>query len=360
MSDICKAFSHPEKAFPAIHVAGTNGKGSTCTKIAKALSLSGHRVGLYTSPHISTPRERISVQDELISEESFSRIFSEVFSLFPKCSFFEMLTAIAFIYFKEKGVDVAVLETGLGGTFDPTNICTPILSIITSIGYDHVDILGNSLSSIAKAKAGIIKKRVPVLLGKSAALQEILDTAHRFSSPLHFSFSASSDYEKYNSALAEKALHLIDPLFPTSLQNKLSGTKAQPPCRFEIVEENPLLILDAAHNKEGLYSLLQKVEENYPRRCYKLLLAFSKGKDLSGYPKLFSPEKHEIYLLDSPDSKLEKASVIAKLFTFPVSTVSDVHSFRKKSTGSDDVLVIAGSFFLMEKAKKFLALPPTP
>ncbi|MEI6241855.1 MAG: Mur ligase family protein, partial [Chlamydiota bacterium] len=159
---------HPEKAFESIHVAGTNGKGSVCTKVAKALSLEGYRVGLYISPHISSYRERISINGLMISEEEVVKYLERIFQIPIEFSFFEISTLLAFMYFADQLVEFAVLETGLGGRYDATNVVDPIVSVITSIGWDHMHILGDTLEAIACEKGGIIKREVPLVLGPFA------------------------------------------------------------------------------------------------------------------------------------------------------------------------------------------------
>ena len=162
-------FSHPHRAYKTIHVAGTNGKGSVCHTLAAILQSAGYRVGLYTSPHLVDFRERIRVNGEMISEERVVRFVEEERAFFePLCpSFFELTTALAFQYFKEQEVDIAIIEVGLGGRLDCTNIITPLLSIITNISFDHTQFLGDTLAKIAAEKAGIIKPNVPVVIGET-------------------------------------------------------------------------------------------------------------------------------------------------------------------------------------------------
>src|ERR1700722_3019256 len=177
----------PHRAYPCIHVAGTNGKGSVVTKIAKALELSGLKVGRYTSPHLVDFRERIAIQDEWISEEAVIEGMQRLFDFIDEheipATFFELTTLLAFDHFRSNMVDVAVIETGLGGRLDATNIIQPILTVITSISRDHTDLLGETLEEIAGEKAGILKPSVPLVLGARAVLEPIVRKAHQLECP---------------------------------------------------------------------------------------------------------------------------------------------------------------------------------
>src|SRR3990172_465686 len=172
-----EVLGYPRRHYPCIHVAGSNGKGSVATKIAKALEFSGYRVGLYTSPHLSSFRERICVNSALISEEEVVKGMEAIFEIVDAGSipatFFEMTTFLAFEHFRKSNVDVAIFEAGLGGRLDATNVIHPLLSVITSISLEHVEILGGTLEKIAFEKAGIIKQEVPVVLGPYARFRAI-------------------------------------------------------------------------------------------------------------------------------------------------------------------------------------------
>jgi dihydrofolate synthase / folylpolyglutamate synthase len=165
---ICEVLDHPEHSFRSIHIAGTNGKGSVSHLLASVLQAAGYKTGLYTSPHLKDFRERIRINGKMIPKDEVISFVDAYQSHFEKIepSFFEWTVGLAFHYFKKKKVDIAVIETGLGGRLDSTNVITPELSVITNISYDHMNLLGNSLEKIAKEKAGIIKKNVPVIIGE--------------------------------------------------------------------------------------------------------------------------------------------------------------------------------------------------
>ncbi|MEN0004662.1 MAG: Mur ligase family protein, partial [Bacteroidota bacterium] len=187
---LCEALGNPQQQFPSIHIAGTNGKGSTSHMLAAILQAKGLKVGLYTSPHYRDFRERIKINGTFISEEAVMEWVSQHQPLFERIqpSFFEITVALAFHYFAEAAVDIAVIETGLGGRLDSTNVLSPILSVITNIDYDHMDMLGDTLAQIAGEKAGIIKPNIPVVIGQThlETRDVFLQKAAQTNSPIHF------------------------------------------------------------------------------------------------------------------------------------------------------------------------------
>ncbi|MFQ9997277.1 MAG: bifunctional folylpolyglutamate synthase/dihydrofolate synthase, partial [Hoylesella buccalis] len=202
-------FNHPHRQYKTIHVAGTNGKGSCSHTLASILQAEGYKVGLYTSPHLIDFRERIRVNGQCIDQERVIRFVEEERSFFEPLhpSFFELTTALAFTYFAEQKVDVAVIEVGLGGRLDCTNIITPILSIITNISLDHTQFLGNTLSLIAKEKAGIIKNRIPVVVGETTAETKNVfeEVANQHEAPLIFAEDNNEIIaSRYDNALQER------------------------------------------------------------------------------------------------------------------------------------------------------------
>jgi dihydrofolate synthase/folylpolyglutamate synthase len=303
---------HPHCTFPTIHIAGTNGKGSVAIKMAKALESTGRRVGLYTSPHLATFRERAQINGEIISEEfvlSFlPRLFSFVEEEGLQPTFFELLTALAFSYFAREKVDIAVIETGLGGRLDATNVIMPILSIITSISLEHTEILGATLEEILKEKEGIIKPGVPVVRGSKVA----------------------GFYDLENRATARKALEILQvPEEAISL-----GLLYRPPCRFEIAEPSSPVILDVAHNPDGLMRFREALEEFYPGQKFHVYLALGKTKDLTG-------ALHEI-----------------EQFASKITFVSNGHPRLRPGETLDFQLdhpaVVCGSFYIMEEARRVI------
>ncbi len=257
MRALDQRLSHPHHSFKSIHIAGTNGKGSVSLKIASVLENLGYKVGLYTSPHIWCYRERIQINGQMISETLASKLLGRVFD--PNLSFFDCLTAIAFLYFAEEKVDFAVIETGLGGRFDATNIITPILSIITSIGYDHMAILGRSLEEIAFEKGGIVKPNIPIVVGSSAS--------SFFPNAVHVPSQAT--YEIENRLIAKYALAQLG----ISLEKGLEKT---PFCRFQKIGS---IIFDAAHNPPAFIKLKEALKLHFPGKKFPFYLVFSKDKE---------------------------------------------------------------------------------
>ncbi|MDP4188954.1 MAG: folylpolyglutamate synthase/dihydrofolate synthase family protein [Bacteroidota bacterium] len=288
-------FGHPHQKFKTIHVAGTNGKGSVSHLIASILQSAGYKVGLYTSPHLKDFRERIKINGEMIPQqevisfvEGNKAYFEEI-----KPSFFEMTVALAFKYFASQNVDVAVIEVGLGGRLDSTNIITPVLSVITNIGLDHTDILGGTLEKIAAEKAGIIKKKVPVVIGETnqRTYRVFTDKAKEEEAPVYFadeeyevdysfitmdhlqSFDIAVDgnvvyenlqtdllglYQRKNILTVIKAVDILKQLnFHISDRDLYEGVaevsaKTGLQGRWQVIHRNPLTICDTGHNEDGI------------------------------------------------------------------------------------------------------------
>lgn len=299
------ALGHPSRAFQSIHIAGTNGKGSVATKIASALP---GKVGLYTSPHIESYRERIKINGEMIKNPD-PLLHHIVDTIDEKPTYFELLTLLAFVYFAEQKVDYAVLEVGMGGRLDATNIVTPLISVITSIGLDHTEFLGDTLDKIAAEKGGIIKPGVPLVVGPTAHYYE---DAHLVPGPF-------AHYEEENNAIATRALELLGMESPT-----LSDA---PPCRFERIGP---FILDGAHNPAAF----RRLHERLRGEKVRLLVAFS--KDPTECLKEIEAPYHFVHV-DHP-----------RLVNHPEAiSIEEGLALRQP----DETLVICGSFFMMEAAR---------
>jgi len=286
---------NPHKKFPSIHIAGTNGKGSTSSMIAAIFTAAGYNVGLYTSPHLVHFNERIRINGKIISNKDVVKYTAMLKPQIQQsqATFFEATTAMAFKYFADKQVDLAVIETGLGGRLDSTNVITPIVSVITSIGKDHVEQLGNTLSSIASEKAGIIKPRIPVVLGpiSGIARQVILRRAkllrssvlysEKIAIPENISVQLQGEYQQANvrcavaaCVVASNKFVLGDEAIKKGLEHtvELSGLRG----RFEMIHSTPRVILDVAHNPAGIHSLVSAVKKLSYK---KLVVVFGVMKD---------------------------------------------------------------------------------
>ncbi|MCH9625367.1 MAG: Dihydrofolate synthase/folylpolyglutamate synthase [Chlamydiales bacterium] len=336
----------PSKQFASVHVAGTNGKGSVATKIARALETTGKKVGLFTSPHIESYRERVQVNGRLIPEERVDVILNKILSSTPEMclSYFELLTLLAFCHFAEEKVDVAVLETGMGGRLDATNIVEPVLSIITSIDFDHTAHLGKSLETIAFEKAGILKPGVSALLGPHVKPQAVFkEVAEKLKCPL---FDVSGDFEHYdleNSAIAKKALSLLP--FPLENKSIMIGLSAVPPCRFEVVsEKDPLVILDVAHNPNGLARTFERMQWAYPSKKVYVLAGFCEDKAIEESLNFLEKQAEKLYLTHTDHPRLLSLGDADFERVF-----QEAYLEAQKNEG---ILLVCGTFFIMSAAKK--------
>jgi len=356
----------PDRSFLTIHVAGTNGKGSVSTKIAYALEKAGYRVGLYTSPHLSCFRERICINREMISEEAIEIYLSQLFELCDReklpATFFELTTFLAFQYFAAQKVDVAVLETGLGGRLDATNIITPCLSVITSISLDHTEVLGSTIEAIAREKGGIIKPGIPVVIGPNVPYSVMAEISAKNQTHCQQVSMNFSSFEEENQAIAAMALKQLKSRF------KLSETVIQKaviegkqPCRFEIVKKFPFIILDVAHNPDGLMHLFQALQLYAPGKSLRLLFGLSKSKDVTGCLKLMVAHGNAFHLVEAPNGRgvpVEELQALmqhqevesTRVFSHK-SIPAGVHFAKQEAETNNQLLIICGSFFIMKEAR---------
>jgi dihydrofolate synthase/folylpolyglutamate synthase len=349
----------PQNAFPTVHIAGTNGKGSVSTKIAKTLEYAGYTVGLYTSPHLYSFRERIQINGKPISQEATVQLMDRILALDPQSTFFELTTLLAFIYFRQENVDIAVIETGLGGRLDATNIITPLLSIITSISLDHTALLGESLEEIAFEKAGIIKPAVPCVLGPKACFKAILERAKALSAPFRLALAIEGFYDLENQSIARLALQLLGSSFDITEESVNKGLKLRPGCRFENVQG---IILDVAHNPDGFKRLLQALHLNYPGRAFRFLIGMSQDKPIKDCLATLVTSAAHIHLVKAEGERGASPQQLAEILiqlnyqTFSIETsISEaVAKARSLAEAYGEQLVICGSFFIMHAVKKAL------
>lgn len=354
---LCHALNDPEKRFGSVHIAGTNGKGSVACMLAKGLQESHEKVGLFTSPHISSFRERIQVNGKLIEEREAAELLEHIFSIIDSkkipATFFEITTALSFAYFAAQNVDIAVIESGLGGRLDATNVVTPLLSIITSIQYDHMDILGDTLDKIAHEKAGIIKPGVPVILGPSAAtikapLSQCL--LGPFASP-----------RAENQEIARAALHYLQ-VSENGIKNAL---KAFPPCRMERLNLPGVpVVLDIAHNPASLDSLFKAL--NLLRGQIRALFNLSQNKDQKTCLKTIMDSALDLEIAAAPHERLTPPETLRATLlelgaepervrthkTMAEGMARSVEAAREKG----QLLVVCGSFFIMSDARLALGI----
>lgn len=367
---LAEYLKHPETKFKSIHVAGTNGKGSTSHMIASVLQEAGYKVGLYTSPHLKDYRERIKINGKCISKQFVIQFIRRNKTFFEdnQLSFFEMTVGMAFDYFSKKEVDVAIIEVGLGGRLDSTNIITPEVSVITNIGFDHTQFLGDTIQKIAKEKGGIIKSEIPVVIGQTQKeTTPIFDAlAHKHSSPIYYadqliSVEFESDlkgsYQKHNIKTAIQALKLIDEKgFSTSdaqlkkgLTNVVHNTGLLG--RWQILQNDPKVICDTAHNKEGLsYTLEQLDKEEYNQ--LHIVLGFVNDKQIDSLIEMF-PERATYYFCKPNILRGLNAEVLKSKFEdknrlgIAYKSVSEALKKAIENASSQDLIYAGGSTFVV-------------
>lgn len=364
---------------PIVHIAGTNGKGSVAHKIAESARHANLKVGLFTSPHIHSFTERIKINSQNIPEEDFIHyadlVFAAVQKLDLKANFFEYLCNIALLYFAEKKVDLAIIEVGIGGKLDTTNFLTPILSIITSISYDHIPFLGKDLKDIAEQKSGIIKENIPVVLGPSAQVPIILDVASQKNAPVIFSMMDGGFFDDENMDIAAVSLKELSKHFPIADLHICQGVRGRPIARFEVIpsflgkkagfEKFPEhLVIDVAHNVAGIERLIEAIKIQLPAKKLRFLLSFSKGKDASGFLKIVSNHASHVHIPNEEHFKLAEAEKLAETLHNTgfenVSLDKNLHeSFLqalKEASEKEEILVVCGTFYIMSEIREKLKL----
>ena len=362
MQKISTIIGSPQKKYPTIHIAGTNGKGSVSTKIAMSLSASGYRVGLFTSPHIHSFCERIKVDDQMISKEQVIEGICKIFDINKKykldLTFFEITTLLAFEYFYKKKVDIAIIETGLGGRYDATNIIDPILSIITSIGYDHTHILGNNLDLIANEKACIIKPNIPLILGPTANRNIILEYAKKNNSLVDYIPSTDGFFDLENSQIAKQALLKIQDRFPLN-EICFSSLEKRPECRYEtFITTYNRIIFDVAHNPQGFHCLFEQIKRDYENEDIHIIFSMSKDKDLINSLSAINKENSFFYLFDYPCERLVSADILEKtLHDLNFKNIYNFASLEKavnQALSGNGLILVCGSFYIMDNAKTLI------
>ena len=392
---LCHEIDNPQTKFKSIHIAGTNGKGSTSHMLAAILQQAGYKTGLYTSPHLKDFRERIKINGEMISQEFIVDFVERTKTISEqiKPSFFELTVAMAFDYFEKEHVDIAIIETGLGGRLDSTNIITPILSIITNIGYDHMDILGDTLEKIAAEKAGIIKQNVPVVIGEYLAETKdmFINKAKEANAPIYFA------QDKYNVSNINYSTQLLscdvtdteykvtqtveldlNGLYQTknlctvlcaegilmqqgfNIKNKdekdalkhvkkLTGLYG----RWDVISSNPTIVLDVAHNEDGIKLLLQQLSfvHRTPHNVH-FIMGMVKDKDVKKILSIL-PKEANYYFSNAHIERamphldlLEKAKA-CKLKGESFDDVNMAIKAAKQNAAAEDIIIVCGSVFLI-------------
>lgn len=394
------ALDEPQHKYPSIHIAGTNGKGSVAAFCASALQAQGYQVGCFTSPHIHSALDGISINGEVVAQNELAQTFELIRPhLDPSLvwTYFEIVTALAFTHFARVNVDVAVIEVGLGGRLDATNVLIPLVSVITPIDFDHTSILGNTLAAIATEKAGMIKSGVPVVISPQApepraAILKIADAKY---SPVtgvgsdtlfsrdtfdltgqqvriwhkdhpqqasHLQIGLHGAHQVANAATAFAALQVAS---QQGLQIDLASIElgfaaARWPGRFEILGTDPPIVLDAAHNPAAARALRSTLDDYFPGRDIVAVLGVSADKDLAGLLEPLRPRLAKIIATQSSHPRALPASELAAELTalgFSAESEPDparAVSLAKSLAASDSVLLCFGSVFLIEQIRETL------
>ena len=363
-------FGHPHRQFKTIHVAGTNGKGSCSHTIAAILQSAGYKVGLYTSPHLVDFRERIRVNGLMVSEEYVIEFVENERAFFEPLhpSFFELTTAMAFKYFAEQHVDIAVIEVGLGGRLDCTNIITPVLSIITNISFDHTQFLGNTLAEIAAEKAGIIKQGVPVVVGETtpetlpvfeAKAQEVhapLHLAEQYEPDCDYDFELKGSYQDKNKRTILCAMHCLQELLE---MDDVHGAIAQGMAhvceltglvgRWQTLRQQPLVVCDTGHNVGGWTYLSEQIKA---QKCRQLRIVFGMVDDKDINTVMEMLPKDAVYYFTQAST--HRAIPVGKVMEYATShglrgngfnNVKDAYHQALQDASTEDFIFVGGSSY---------------
>jgi dihydrofolate synthase/folylpolyglutamate synthase len=392
ISWILDLIDNPQASLKIIHIAGTNGKGSVASMLSHILKEAGYRVGKYTSPHLVSFTERIAVDEKQIAEEEVATLTEMIREKVQKAdkgrffTFFDFTTALAFEYFRRRQTDISIIEVGLGGRLDSTNVVTPVISVVTNVSYDHTDYLGHDIGDIAKEKAGIIKSGVPVVTGAEGIPRRIIEeTAKGLDSSLYelnrdfsyekekdrmmsykglrksyddLSISLMGDHQLKNAALALCTAELLPlygfPVGEDSIRRGLAHTKWQG--RLDVVHQDPTIILDGAHNPDGARTLAEFLRSHYTGKNKVLIFGVMKDKDYREIIEILAPHVGTT-ILTKPAT--ERALQPRELEGFVKNAIvtEDVRSAITKAkniAGKNDLILVTGSFYTIGEAKQII------
>jgi len=386
---LCEVLDNPQQKFLSIHIAGTNGKGSSAHMLASILQTAGYKTGLYTSPHLKSFRERIRINGNMIPHDEVVSFVEENTIHFEeiKPSFFEMTVAMAFDYFARMEVDIAIIEVGLGGRLDSTNIITPIVCLITSISIDHQQFLGESLEEIAHEKAGIMKRNIPVVIGvsQSKLVELFVNHARRINCPIYFAnvtykfeiidqvvqklhvknnsdqtsfyLDLTGHYQIKNLPGVFKTLEILGEMgYPVNIKQleeglgqirSLTGLKG----RWQPLSKNPLMICDTGHNKAAIEEIIKQIKSIRYEKLH-MIIGMVKDKDIK--PMLSLMPSGAMYYFCQPDvpralpaDELSDKAGEYELKGLIIKDVNDAISKAKKSAGNNDLIFVGGSTFVV-------------
>lgn len=405
MQRLLSAVGRPHKRFYSVHIAGTKGKGSVAYMLSNALVANGYKVGLYTSPHLIDVRERIKINGEDISREEFVEYLNRLVSIFDRFSennkptFFEVITAIAFMYFADKQVDIAIVETGLGGRLDSTNIITPEVCLITSIDRDHVHILGDSLESIAREKAGIFKAGVPVISVPQVSevkkvlieqarevkapikfIGEDVDFSYRFESSRltgphtricltsarsrfeHLPVPLPGEHQAVNCGLVLAAIDTLKELnWEIDDRKVIEGlSKTKLAGRMEMICTDPRVIIDGAHNSSSIEALIRTIGQHIEYDSLIIIFGCARDKDIDGMLEHIALGADKVIFTRSSSARAAEPEELAYRFEERTGrmaqwapTLVDALRIASSVITAGDLICITGSFYLVGEAKRY-------
>lgn len=395
---ILSLLGNPEKSFPSVHVVGTNGKGSTTAFLAAILSKAGYKVGRYTSPHLIKFSERIMIGKKKISEDDIERI---AFMIRDKIAhskesqrpftFFEVTTALAFQYFREKEVDIAIIEAGLGGRLDATNVLEPLVSIITNVGLEHKEFLGDTVEAIAKEKAAVIKENTPVITAAKGEALDVIDKVGNSKKSPVYALGRDFHVNNYNSTQfdylgitknfynlklknllgfnqfenASLALAVIENLLKKGYKISTNDIKkgienARWEGRFEYVRKNPPFIIDGAHNPHGVQSLLINLKHFHPGKSFVIILNILRDKDIKEMVKSLESVGGKFILVPNKNDRSHTEAEYRRIFGKRKNFLfySDIKTALEEVLNSQDFanspVLFTGSLYGVGEAKAYL------
>ena len=398
IAEFCRAIGNPQRNYFVIHVAGTNGKGSVSNMLAAVLQQAGYQTGLFTSPHLTDFRERIRVNGEMIPKQKVVNFVDRYKADMERLqlSFFEMTTAMAFDYFAQSDVEVAVIETGLGGRLDATNVVQPLISVITNIGLEHTEYLGNSLPKIAREKGGIIKKCTPVVVGEKnpsynlvleeiahdlraeiiyaneafslgecgfeAGRQVVTMTRERDSYPYQLRLDLLGEYQRKNLVTVATVLDILHESTPLSISRRafVEGVRDVTSLtsfggRWQVLSSNPMVVCDTAHNAHGIAEVATQLKARTNSGRLLCVMGFCEDKEFKTMLELMPHDAHFIFTQASirraatPEKIAEVATSLSLDFEL-ASTVAEAVTAAKSQLAENDMLYIGGSTFVVAEA----------
>jgi dihydrofolate synthase/folylpolyglutamate synthase len=394
---LCEYLGNPENKIKTVHIAGTNGKGSTSHMLAAIFQENGYKTGLYTSPHLKDFRERIRVNGSMIPQQVVADFVEKTRDISDtiKPSFFELTFSMALDYFASEKVDIAIIETGLGGRLDSTNVIKPLLSVITNIGYDHMDILGDTLSKIAYEKAGIIKPNVPVVIGETFPETKVVfeNKASETKSPLSFAndefeilaskyniqhleievlnkksgekndflLDLNGNYQQKNILAVLEAIDLLKDNFslnPDKIKSALSKVKTLTGLhgRWDVIQQDPLVVMDVAHNEDGIRQLVLQIQQSTFEKLH-IIFGMVKDKDPDKVLNQFPPDASYYFTKAQIPRALPENDLQQKALDYNLvgDTFSDVNLALESAllhASEKDLIVICGSVFIVGEVNR--------